>query len=310
MADGGASNTVTLSLHSVSGEIIWGPGPCKRSGSIAVLRRLASEALKQPEASVRILHNGNVLQPRDTFAAAEVPDGAELGVVLLSLNMEARHLLRKLREAVWVSIRDDPDKVPECDATAKLSEVAAMCQCTILPEDVLVWLKVLLSCGKLIRDNMEQKYDLDEGCTISCSTLVGTQAQHQPDLLYLAIDSFDEMFMGCSHWGCVMVDLRGKLAEILGGNAMESHGFVWYANLQWDSFSPEAALEQAPSLEMWRKIVDEGSLTSKHGAPRCIAPDVTEFFRLWASRGRPPQFEVRHVPSHETEPDGPPRCCA
>jgi len=300
-----------LSLRSVSGDLLWGPGPCKRTLTVAALRCRAAEALKQPEASVRVLHDGGVLQPRDSLDVAGVPDGAELGVVVLSLSMEARQLLRKLREAVWVSIAEDPDRVPETDVDARLADVAARCQCAELPGDVAVWLQVLLRSGKAIRDNAEQRYDLDEGCTISSGTLAGRHAQHQPGLLYLAVDSFDEMFMGCSHWGCVLVDLHGELAEMLGGCAAESRGFVWYANLQWDSCSPESALDEAPSLESWRRIVADGDLTSKHGAPRCIAADVTEFFRLWAARGRPPQFEVRHVPSCPDDmSDGPPRCSA
>jgi len=43
--------------------------------------------------------------------------------------------------------------------------------------------------------------------------------------------------------------------------------------------------------------MDEETITIKHGTPRCIASDVTEFFRLWAARGRPPQFEVRRAPA-------------
>jgi len=308
MANAGPPGSITLSLRGVSGDIIWGPGLCKRNSSIAALRRLAAEAVKQPEASVRILHEGSVLQPRETLEAAKVPDGSELGVVLLSLGMEARHLLRKLREVVWVSIAEDPDRVPEPDLGPKLAEAAARCGCAELPEELVVWLQVLLGSGKVIRDNVEQKYDLDEGCTISASTLVGERAQHQPGLLYLAVDSFDEMFMGCSHWGCVVVDLDGRLAELLGGQAAEGRGAVWHASLQWSSCSPEDALEQAPSLESWRRIIEDGHLASKHGAPRCVAPDLTEFFRLWAARGRPPQFEVRHMPAFEAADEGPPRC--
>jgi len=298
---------LTVSLRAVSGDVIWGPAALRSTADVAVVRRIAAEALKQPAPAVRILHQGDVLQPGSSLGAAGVPDGAELGVVVLSMHTEVRQLLRKVRDVAWVSTGEDPERVPAALVPGKLAEAAAACGCEKLPEDVRTWLQVILGSGKTVQDNPEQKYDLDEGCRISSSTLVGTCTQHQPGLFYLAIDSFDEMFMGCSHWGCVMIDLQGKLAELLGASLEDAQGAVWYANLQWDS--SEAFLTTAPSLEMWRQVMDDERFTIKHGAPRRVAPDLTEFFRLWAARGRPPQFEARRLPALE-ECRGPPRCSA
>jgi len=163
MAAPGIHDSLVVSLRAISGETVWGPTAVASTTRVTTLRQLAAEALGQSPASVRLLHDGSLLQPSDSLAGAGVPDGAELGLVLLSLQAEVRQTFRKLRESAWVSIREDPDRVPEAAVPAALAGVAEACGCERLPEDVAVWLDALLRSGRALRDNAEQKYDLDDG---------------------------------------------------------------------------------------------------------------------------------------------------
>merc|ERR1719471_989345 len=221
--------------------------------AVDALRRCAARAAQRPAACLRLLHGDAVLEPQDTLSAAGVQDGAEVGVVMLCLDTEVRQILRRLREAVYVTIRDDVERVPACEVLSKLAEVASACGCEALPEDVAAWLHVLLACGKTIKDNCEQRYELDEGCTVCGGSIAAGSHRHGHGLLYLAVDCFDEMFMGCSHWGCVVVDLHGELAEVLGERSDGAAGAVWYSKLQWDSGSPEFEPDGVPSLATWRR---------------------------------------------------------
>merc|ERR1711879_579412 len=112
---------------------------------------------------------------------------------------------------------------------------------------------------------------------------------------------------GHCDWEFYIVDLHGELGHwIECATADAGRGAVWYVIMTDDNCG---VLNGLPDIDFFRGALKglkvEGTMVR---LMRCVAPDLTEFFRKWAAWGPPreaegriPQLEVETVVKHGFE---------
>lgn len=286
--------TVRLTVSSLTGQEVWA-GALLASEPVRALRLAVAEKLQAGVDEVLLLLGEVELKSEVTLADAGIDDGAELGVVRLDPAEAVRRALDQLlSSAVHNTVGanvfhgmflgefdeltscDDREQLSQDGYIAWLSEIADACGCeeTGFQGEVKEMLEVIGKSGKAFGQR---------SAWVSASLL--RSQKHGPGQLCLESKNSQYGFRA------TFVDLTGALAQIFGAPADRYKGVVWTVFCDEDDYSDilhKFGFGSGPGSMQWKAFADHIRDINRLGLlPHPAAPNVTTFFRRWASDGCP-----------------------
>jgi len=89
---------ITLSVHALSGELVWGPGAIPCATVVAYFRDTVAEAKQIPHLAILLIQGDSVLALHKTMTESGVQDGAELMATIASPECLVETALKALAE--------------------------------------------------------------------------------------------------------------------------------------------------------------------------------------------------------------------
>mmetsp|Transcript_25221 Transcript_25221/g.70312 ORF Transcript_25221/g.70312 Transcript_25221/m.70312 type:complete len:382 (-) Transcript_25221:287-1432(-) len=279
---------MSLTVRTMSGEIVWGPQSMRRTAPVGALFRRVATTLQRPVPGIKLFIGSQEVSAANTLEGAGLVDGATMSVVVLDLKSQASQGIQKIvslskEQGAAFACDDEQENVPRDSIPEHVTAIAQACACTTFSEVIGDWLEVFLLHGKVM-----------SWCVPGMSEICFTRhacLESRPGLLYLNSCSDGD---GLTFY---MVDLDGDLSDWIDQPTLdEGRGAVWYGVMANDNGH---MLDGAnPPLSFWRSALSGGGLKFQENLVnviRCVAFGISDFFSRWTLNG-PPTAAIDNLP--------------
>lgn len=263
--------SVSLTVRSVAGEVVWGPDSISSSEKCSELYSLVAEKLGQSKFSLQLVHGESILDPETILVEYQVGDGDAFTVTVSPIKQRVYTIMQQLISQ-------------NCTVELRLSTKVIVEDCLVenpnIPEEVRAWLQVFIDTSMVPSDF---KHDFKLG-----------DLEFHDGLLYLS------QFGTVGGVLCVFVDCAGKLRGFQD-QADGDSCTVWYAAVWDDVFDIESDVETW-SPDFWAQIRKDlgdeasggsSSLCCVDQAPTVVAESLSDFFEQWCKKGHVPTARFR-----------------
>lgn len=256
------NDSLTLRVRGPSGNLVWGPGAVPRQVAVGTCLEGAAAAVGRPAWTANLQFRGTRLLAYDPLPVG-VPDGAELDLVLLSMDDAVRQIYGEAPIQAGSSLPPEvvtPESLPGW--IDKLASIVGG-----LSEELCAWAKALLLAGDFRIEGLPGIIYLEDGRSNADAYKVARELWHM------------------AKWSYWWVDVQGSLGGVPGA--------VWHACSFGDNNVVEQSEGQAsrklsevkfPPLEFWQTSPSRGWMI----APHCVACSLSEFFLRWTAESSKP----------------------
>jgi hypothetical protein len=264
--------SVSLTVRSIAGEVVWGPESISSAEKCSELYSLVAKKLGQSKFSLQLVHGESLLNAETVLDEYQVSFGDVFTVTVSPIKQRVYTIMQQLISQ-------------SCTVELRLSTKVIVENCLEenpnMPEEVRAWLQVFIDTS-MVPCDFDHDFQLDD-------------VVFQDGLLYISQFGKNDNVI------CVFVDCAAKLRGFQD-QADGDSCTVWYADV-WDNVWDIESDVETWSPDFWAQIRKDlgdqasggnSSLCYVDQAPTVVAESLSDFFEQWCKKGHVPTARFRY----------------